>query len=82
MIVEEIDGKIMVVDDEASVRKVIRKGLISAGYECMEVSDSRETMANMLAKEPDLVILDIMMLGKSSRDLVPEIIDSHPLVGI
>jgi putative two-component system response regulator len=78
MIVEEINGKIMVVDDEAAVRRIIRKKLVSAGYECIEVSDSREAMANILAKEPDLVILDIMMPRKSGRELLPEIIDAHP----
>jgi putative two-component system response regulator len=82
MITDIRKGKILVVDDEAPMRRCIKKGLTIAGYECLEVSDSRETLINVQAEDPDLVILDIMMPGKSGRELLPEIVKSHPEVAV
>jgi putative two-component system response regulator len=75
-------SKILVVDDEPIVRRTIRKGLSTAGYECSEANNSVETLNRIKDNNPDLVILDIMMPGKSGRELLPEIISSHPGVGV
>jgi putative two-component system response regulator len=82
MITANQPNKILVVDDEPIVRRTIRKGLSTAGYECIEVSDSSETLNRIKDNNPDLVILDIMMPGKSGRELLPEIVDSFPGVAV
>jgi len=74
--------KILVVDDEASIRRSIRKGLTMAGYISMELSNPLEALSFIQANEPDLVILDIMMPNKSGRELLPEITRSHPKVAV
>jgi putative two-component system response regulator len=74
--------KILVVDDEAAIRRAIRKGLTMVGYTCLEASDSIETLNYIQAENPDLVILDIMMPGKSGRELLPEIIESRPKIAV
>ncbi|MCM1121791.1 MAG: response regulator transcription factor [Eubacterium sp.] len=55
--------KILIADDEAEIRDVLRLYLEKDGYEVMEASDGVETMEKIRSEKPDLVILDIMMPG-------------------
>jgi two-component system KDP operon response regulator KdpE len=50
--------KILVVDDEPPIRKLLRMGLTSQGYEVLEASNGRLAL-ELLAKKPALVILDL-----------------------
>jgi putative two-component system response regulator len=75
-------NKILVVDDEPMIRRMIRKGLSTAGYECIEVDNPLNTISRIQENNPDLIILDIMMPGKSGRELLPEIVDSYPGIGV
>jgi putative two-component system response regulator len=70
--------KILIVDDEKTVRRSLNKCLTRSGYFCEEAGDAAEALDN-LGKEPaDLVILDIMMPGTSGSDLLPQIKKSFP----
>ena len=53
--------KILVVDDEALLVKGIRFNLQSEGYEVITGSDGLEALHLVQEKNPDLVILDVMM---------------------
>lgn len=55
--------KILIADDEAEIRDVLRLYLEKDGYEVTEAADGVETMAGLRQEKPDLVILDIMMPG-------------------
>lgn len=50
--------KILIVDDEPPIRKLLRMGLTSQGYEALEASNGKIAL-EMLAKKPALVILDL-----------------------
>jgi two-component system KDP operon response regulator KdpE len=50
--------KILVVDDEPPIRKLLRMGLTSQGYDVLDAPNGRKAL-KLLAKEPDLVILDL-----------------------
>ena len=50
--------RILVVDDEPPIRKLLRMGLTAHGYEVLEASNGRIAL-EMLAKKPHLVILDL-----------------------
>jgi two-component system KDP operon response regulator KdpE len=50
--------KILVVDDEPPIRKLLRMGLSTQGYEVLEASNGK-TSLELLAKKPDLIILDL-----------------------
>ena len=50
--------RILVVDDEPPIRKLLRMGLTAHGYEVVDASNGR-TALEMLAKKPHLVILDL-----------------------
>ena len=50
--------KILVVDDEPPIRKLLRTGLGTQGYEVLEAPNGKAAL-ELLAKKPDLVILDL-----------------------
>ncbi len=50
--------KILIVDDEPPIRKLLRMGLTSQGYDVLEASNGKIAL-DMLAAKPNLVILDL-----------------------
>lgn len=53
--------KILIVDDEARIRQLIKENLEFAGYECEEAGDGSAALVALAKGGIDLVILDIMM---------------------
>jgi len=69
---------LLIVDDEASIRRLIHQKLLRESYQCEEASGAEQVMS-MLANCPiALVILDIKMPGKSGIELLPEIKSGYP----
>ncbi len=54
---------ILVVDDDPEIVSLVKRGLAYAGYTIDTASDGEEALAKALDREPDLVVLDIMMPG-------------------
>ncbi len=50
--------KILVVDDEPPIRKLLRMGLSTQGYEILEAPNGKVSL-DLLAQHPDLIILDL-----------------------
>ncbi len=53
--------KILVVDDEAAVRRILETRLSMVGYEIVTATDGEEALQVFAQEQPDLVVLDIMM---------------------
>jgi len=53
--------KILVIDDEADLRRFVKLRLSRAGYEVFEASNGIEGLEQLYRVKPHLVILDIMM---------------------
>ena len=51
----------MVVDDDEKITSLIRRALVFEGYAVTTASNGSEALRLILEKEPDLVILDVMM---------------------
>jgi two-component system KDP operon response regulator KdpE len=64
--------KILVVDDEPPIRKLLRMGLSSQGYEVLEASDGKSAI-ELLARKPALVILDLGLPDIDGHDLLRRI---------
>ena len=66
--------KILVVDDESRMRKLVRDFLTKSGFEVLEAADGIEAL-NVFDANPDisLVILDVMMPGKDGLQVCNEI---------
>jgi len=56
-------GRILVVDDEPQIRRVMRTTLIAAGYEIEDAKSGEEGIEKVSQFRPDLVLLDINMPG-------------------
>ncbi len=53
--------KILVVDDEDDVLKVVQKRLGDAGYEVLTARDGQDGLEKARKESPDLIILDLML---------------------
>ncbi len=53
--------KILVVDDEASIRRILETRLSMIGYDVVTAADGEEAIETFRSSEPDLVVLDVMM---------------------
>ena len=56
-------GRILVIDDEPQIRRLMRTTLIGAGYEVDDAKSGEEGFEKMSQFHPDLVLLDINMPG-------------------
>ncbi|MEO1132889.1 MAG: response regulator transcription factor [Cyanobacteria bacterium J06639_1] len=53
--------RILVVDDEASIRRILETRLSMIGYDVVTASDGEEALDAFHHQDPDLVVLDVMM---------------------
>lgn len=53
--------RILVVEDEAAMRSLLRTALEDAGFEVLEASDGEQGLAVAEAERPSLILLDIIM---------------------
>jgi len=58
-------AKILIVDDNRTLTSLLRSQLSLCGYACLVANDGESALALALSERPDLVILDIMMIGHS-----------------
>jgi len=73
--------KILVVDDEPPIRKLLRMGLASQGYEAIEAANGKAAL-EMLARKPALVILDLGLPDIDGLDLLKRIRQTHDNLAI
>jgi two-component system KDP operon response regulator KdpE len=74
--------KILVVDDEPPIRKLLRMGLSTQGYQILEAPSGKVAL-ELLAQNPNLVILDLGLPDIQGHDLLRMIRarnDSVPIV--
>jgi len=57
------NGRILVVDDDETVRDVVRRYLEAGGFSVELAGDGPEGLRRFAEREPDLVVLDVMMPG-------------------
>ncbi len=53
--------KILAVDDERHIVRLVEVNLLRAGYEVVTAFDGREALEKVKAENPDMIILDVMM---------------------
>jgi len=63
-------AKVLVIDDEPPIRKLLRMGLSAHGYEILEAPSGRVSLELLEQKKPDLVILDLGLPDIQGLDLL------------
>jgi two-component system, OmpR family, KDP operon response regulator KdpE len=71
--VNEEAKKVLVVDDEAQITRVLRRGLESAGFQVRIANDGRAGLETFRSWLPDLVITDLSMPGFDGLELCSRI---------
>ena len=66
-------GRILIVDDEEMVRRLLHQKLSSEGYQCEEAGTAEQALDKLRSNAVELVLLDIKMPDKSGVELLPEI---------
>lgn len=67
------DKKILVVDDESSIRDMLRVALEMAEYHVLEAGNAQEAHSLVIDQAPDLILLDWMLPGTSGIELARRI---------
>lgn len=70
--------KVLVVEDEASIRRFITLNLEMAGYEVGEAASGEEALAMLTAFLPDLLVLDLMLPGINGLEVCRHIRETMP----
>jgi two-component system, OmpR family, KDP operon response regulator KdpE len=66
-------GRILVVDDEPQIRRIMRTTLTGAGYEVEDAKTGEEALEKLRDYHPDLVLLDMNMPGMGGLAVCREI---------
>src|SRR5215470_12241700 len=76
------NSRILVVDDEPLITRVLRRGLASKGFEVQVANDGEEALAVFQQWKPDVVIADLAMPGMGGLELTRRIrkISATPII--
>lgn len=74
--------KVLIVDDDVDVRKVVSKLVERSGYEYIEAKNGVEGMGKVREDKPDLIILDMLMPKESGIRMYHELKTEEPLKDI
>jgi two-component system KDP operon response regulator KdpE len=64
-------AKILVIDDDFAIRRLLRNTLERAGYAVVEAMDGREALKQAAAEHPDAVLLDLGLPDRDGLGLIP-----------
>jgi CheY-like chemotaxis protein len=74
--------KIMVVDDDEEIIKMVKTALEREGYTVIGIKDSNECLKRLDEEKPDLILLDILMPGVDGWELCRRIKQSELLISV
>jgi two-component system, OmpR family, KDP operon response regulator KdpE len=74
-------ARVLVVDDEPAIRRLLRQTLERAGHMVIEAADARAALAAVAHDGPDAVLLDLGLPGRDGLELVP-VIAREPAIAL
>ncbi len=78
----ERSPRVLVVDDQRFVRRLIGSWLCDEGYECLMAEDVQEAKALMVTKPVDVITCDITMPGQSGAEWLPSLFLEYPQIAV
>jgi DNA-binding response OmpR family regulator len=70
-------ARVLVIDDEAPIRLLCRVNLEAAGMEVLEAENGPEGLAAARTKQPDVILLDVMMPGMDGWQVLEQLLDDE-----
>ncbi|WP_411359830.1 response regulator [Pseudidiomarina salilacus] len=71
--------RIVVIDDEKQIRRMLKIALSSAGYDVIEAENGRDGLSSVARQQPDLVILDLGLPDMDGKDVLKELREWSPV---
>ncbi len=75
-------GKVLIVDDEPSMRRIIKANLSQGSHVSVEASSPSEAIALLLKEDFDVIITDQKMSGGSGMDVLRAVQESDPTTSV
>lgn len=75
-------GRILLVDDDAGLRRLLSMRLEANGYEVETAVDARAALGSVAARQPDLVITDLRMEGMDGMGLFRQLRETAPALPV
>ncbi len=66
-----MNAKVLIVDDESAIRRLLRTTLARAGYDVVEAADGRSALRVMANDHPQAVLLDLGLPDRDGLALIP-----------
>jgi CheY-like chemotaxis protein len=73
---------VLVCDDEDVLRALVRATLDGGAYAVIEARDGDEAIALARAARPDVIVLDMMMPGRTGLEVLAELREDRDLAGV
>lgn len=64
-------AKVLVIDDDSAIRRLLRNTLERAGYRVLEAINGREALAQAAAHHPNAMLLDLGLPDRDGLSLIP-----------
>jgi two-component system phosphate regulon response regulator OmpR len=77
----ETEPHLLVVDDDARLRNLLRRYLSDSGFRVTAAADAKEARAQLASFAFDLIVLDVMMPGENGLDLTRALRTDDPPAG-
>ncbi|WP_298853461.1 response regulator [uncultured Ruegeria sp.] len=74
--------KVLLIEDEPNIAEAIRFLLTREGWQVETHGDGTDAVQVIAGAQPDLVILDVMLPGKSGMDILRDIREMEELAGL
>lgn len=71
--------KILIVDDEQSVRIFLKDLFVEEGFDVCEAKDGKETLEMARSEDPNMIVLDLKLPDVNGLDLIPQLKKENPL---
>ena len=66
----QVQTSVLIVDDDAKIRSLLRSVLETAGYSVQDTADGNQALARIMQKAPDVVLTDIVMPDMEGIELI------------
>jgi DNA-binding NtrC family response regulator len=71
-------GRVLVVDDEESIRNILQRILKEAGYDVVTAANGQEALDKVSQLMPEAVVLDVKMPGMSGMEVLKQVVVNSP----